>query len=72
MTAVNFCYWLQGYFELNASGSANGLSAARVEMIEKHLRLVFTHDIDPSQGDAAAQAKLNDIHGGEGDIIVRC
>ena len=38
------------------------LTAAQVEGIRRHLSLVFIHEIDPSAGDAAAQAKLNEAH----------
>lgn len=38
MTEREFCYWLQGYFEL--SGSTNGLTADQVECIRRHLQLV--------------------------------
>lgn len=39
MTAENFAYWLQGYFELSAS--KDGLDAEQVKVIEDHLKLVF-------------------------------
>jgi hypothetical protein len=59
MTSRDFCYWLQGYFEVS---QCNQIHPHQVESIQKHLNLVFTHEIDPSMGDAEHQAKLNKIH----------
>lgn len=73
MTAREFCYWLQGHFEL--SGSA-ALDAKQTAMIARHLALVFAHEIDPQAGGPAEQAKLNGIHHLTeqlpGDVQVRC
>ncbi len=60
MNSRDFCFWLQGFFELTDSG--NALSANQVEMIKRHLNLVFIHDIDPSMGNEAHQGKLNWVH----------
>ena len=47
MKSRDFCYWLQGFFEL-AAGPPNGsLSAHQTQIIQRHLALVFKHDIDP-------------------------
>lgn len=72
MTSRDFCYWLQGYFEV--SGAAN-VGPEQTEMIKKHLNLVFEHEIDPSMGEAKHQEKLNTIHGNPnipGGPIARC
>lgn len=66
MTAVQFCYWLQGYFEIGGStpeepGAINSQQSA---MIQRHLALVFKHDIDPKQGPPAHQAALQALHDG--------
>ncbi len=69
MQSRDFCYWLQGFFEV-ASMTQNeaikpevcGLSASQVSMIRNHLNLVFVHEIDPAMGDQAHQDKLNKIH----------
>jgi hypothetical protein len=37
MTPRDFCYWLQGTFEL---GRVNELDAAQVEILRKHLKLL--------------------------------
>ena len=62
MKASEFCYWLQGYFELAKNGSfkTDGLNQQQVEMIERHLVLVFKHDID--QPDPTGE--LQQIHDG--------
>ncbi len=75
MTSRDFCYWLQGFFELNHASQSVSLNAQQLECVRKHLALVFKHEIDPSAGNAAHQAALNDIHdhlGGGGNPIVRC
>lgn len=67
MTSRDFCYWLQGYFELgvNSGGGLNiNLNAAQVDVIRKHLTLVFVHEIDPSAGPPVHQAELNKVHSG--------
>ena len=68
MKSRDFCYWLQGFFELRDAG-INGegvgdktMDAMQVEQIEKHLALVFKHEIDPSQGSPEHQAELQAIH----------
>ena len=77
MKATEFCYWLQGYFELDQASTkpGNSLSDEQVEVIQRHLALVFKHDIDPQAGPPkiapqAGPPKLNDIHGGNG--MYRC
>lgn len=46
MNPVDFCYWLQGYFELSANPAE--LTIDQVKVIRNHLNLVFVHSIDPS------------------------
>ncbi len=60
MTSRDFCYWLQGYFEISPPDAS--LSAEQAEMVRRHLELVFKHEIDPSQGPPEHQAELNAIH----------
>lgn len=63
MTSRDFCYWLQGYFEI--ARKANGrrtIQDDQVAVIEQHLSLVFKHEIDPSMGDEKHQEELNQIH----------
>lgn len=75
MTSRDFCYWLQGYLEVTQVGSDKPIAilSAKVEMIQKHLNLVFKHEIDPSFEN---QTELNEIHLGGGysndNPLVRC
>jgi len=59
MTSRDFCYWLQGFFEIS---DASQMEAKQVEMVKRHLNMVFVHEIDPSMGDETQQAKLNELH----------
>jgi hypothetical protein len=59
MTSRDFCYWLQGFFEL---GELSAMNSNQTDLIKKHLALVFKHEIDPSYGDAKKQDELNKIH----------
>lgn len=62
MTPQEFCYWLQGFFELSES---NTLTERQVQVIKNHLGLVFHHVIDPSYtSDAKEQKLLQEIHDG--------
>ena len=80
MTAVNFCYWLQGYFEVAGIKPNVGctLTNEQAATIQRHLSLVFAHDIDPKAGGPAEQKKLNDLHSlvvpynPDSNIQVRC
>lgn len=63
MKSVEFCYWLQGFFELNESHNLT-LTGHQVEVIKNHLNLVFVHEIDPSYP-KEQQNKLNKIHSGD-------
>ena len=58
MQAAQFCYWLQGYFELTEDDG--GLSLEQVKTIQNHLNLVFVHDLDPKE----VEEKLQQIHDG--------
>jgi hypothetical protein len=88
MKATEFCYWLQGYFEIsdafseagltNDDGSVvppEGISPLQTEIIRRHLALVFKHDIDPKAGSPEYQAELQAIHDGSANLagkIMRC
>lgn len=69
MTSRDFCFWLQGYFEIEAAaGSRSGQKPISDEMaacIKAHLALVFKHEIDPSMGTPEKQAELDKIHVGD-------
>ena len=59
MTSRDFCFWLQGFFEVSG---AKEVTPEQVEMMKKHLNLVFKHEIDPAMGDQNHQNQLNQIH----------
>ena len=62
MKTAEFCYWLQGLFEL---GEPESLTVKQTELIRRHLALVFQHDIDPSSSDdPEVQEKLQAVHDG--------
>jgi len=77
MNSVDFCYWLQGYFEISEAKTVN---AAQVEIIKNHLNLVFKHEIDPIRESEtiATKEELNAAHKpqlpvfGGNDPQVRC
>jgi len=70
MTSRDFCYWLQGLFELE---NPQELNERQTTTIKRHLALVFKHEIDSSQGSQEHQAELQAIHDGNlDDKIFRC
>lgn len=60
MNATEFCYWLQGLFEL---AEPTELNAEQTDMIRKHLAMAFLHDID-KRPSSEEQEKLNNLHSG--------
>lgn len=63
MRSRDFCYWLQGFFEISSiNDHGNALSPKQVECIRRHLDMVFYHEIDPSMGDQEHQDTLTEIH----------
>jgi hypothetical protein len=64
MTSREFCYWLQGFFELTGYDARTPLTGEQADLVRRHLALVFKHEIDPSAGPAEVQAALNKIHDG--------
>jgi hypothetical protein len=71
MTGRDFCYWLQGYFEIAENESDEiqdvKLSDKQVKVIRAHLNLVFKHEIDPSNLDGKSsleQKEYQMIHDG--------
>lgn len=51
MTGRDFCYWLQGFFEIveneNEEIKDISISVKQAKIIRAHLNLVFKHEIDP-------------------------
>jgi hypothetical protein len=81
MTSRDFCFWLQGYLEIETAGGEEPLiNRAQVACIQRHLQLVFKHEIDPSMGGAHKNKILDDIHtasggfpgGGGSGPTIRC
>jgi hypothetical protein len=68
MTSRDFCYWLQGYFEI--AGEDIYLEQEQVACIKRHLNMVFIHEIDPSFP-AKQQKALSNSHSPE-TLIMRC
>lgn len=60
MQTRDFCYWLQGFFEISESTS---LTAKEVLIIKNHLNLVFKHDIDKQYAEKD-KPQLQAIHSG--------
>ena len=60
MTSRDFCFWLQGYFEIS---NPQELSLRETTLIKQHLALVFKHEIDPSMPDPTGE--LQAIHDGK-------
>jgi hypothetical protein len=42
MQSRDFCFWLQGFFEL--SEASDRITADQVSLIRRHLDLVFAHE----------------------------
>ena len=62
MTSREFCYWLQGFFEIRGElQDGRGLDEKQVAIIKKHLDMVFVHEIDGSYPDREV---LDAIHSG--------
>lgn len=62
MKSRDFCYWLQGFFEISPTSDKKDLNERQVNLIQQHLALVFKHEIDPQAGSTEHQAQLNEIH----------
>lgn len=76
MTSRDFCYWLQGYFEVREGDPTvptdRKLTHEQVCMIKGHLAMVFKHEIDPSMGPKPHQDALNHLHGPTKPGVARC
>lgn len=71
MNTIDFCYWLQGYFEI--SGNTE-ISKEQAEVIKNHLNLVFKHEIDPLRESetTATPSVLSHAHSPQNDMLFRC
>lgn len=72
MKAQEFCYWLQGYFEISGVHPdtllPKEMNCLQVKTVQQHLALVFQHEIDPQYGNANTQQILQAIHDGKPSI----
>jgi hypothetical protein len=59
MKSRDFCYWLQGFFELTKDVQ---LDAEQNTKIRNHLAMVFKHEIDPSNGTPEHNRELSALH----------
>ena len=50
MRSRDFCFWLQGYFEL--SDSPGRITAEQAALVRRHLDLVFAHELAPTSFEA--------------------
>ncbi len=57
MTSRDFCYWLQGFFEIQAPLR---MDETQLAAVKRHLAMVFIHEIDPSMPDPSG--KLQETH----------
>lgn len=64
MKPEEFCYWLQGFFELSESLD---LTPKQIQVIKNHLSMVFYHHIDKPDPTGNLQS-LHDT----GNIKIRC
>ena len=71
MNTIDFCFWLQGYFEIHGKDE---ISAKQAEIIKNHLNLVFKHEIDPLREEQTTTPAtvLNHTHSPKNDKLVRC
>jgi hypothetical protein len=70
MKASEFCYWLQGLFELS---NPQELDVRQTTMIKQHLALVFHHELDKQHGSPEHQAELQAMHDSKTEgMIYRC
>lgn len=74
MKSRDFCYWLQGYFEIEGNQPrppefGATLNSEQIKMIRNHLAMVFKHEIDPSNGTPEHNKELAKVHGGKFDGI---
>jgi hypothetical protein len=69
MNSVDFCFWLQGFFEISEQ---TNLSPRQIEIVKAHLNLVFLHEIDPmcEAETTTTKSNLNAVHNGQKPTLV--
>ena len=70
MNTIDFCFWLQGYFEMS---EADHLDQNQTKILKEHLSLVFKHEIDPLRESETTTSfdVLNTTHSSN-DSLIRC
>lgn len=63
MKPDQFCFWLQGLFELT---DVTELDEKQTKCIKDHLKLVFLHSIDPELNESSKvpPSVLDNVHNG--------
>ena len=56
MTPEQFCYWLQGFFEISMDLGQRGLTPQQCQVIQDHLQLVFDK-VTPNRGGSGGGEK---------------
>ena len=73
MNSIDFCFWLQGYFEIS---EATELTSKQTQVVKDHLHLAFKHEIDPlrEKQTTTPVSVLNTTHSHSGgnDTKFRC
>ena len=69
MTPRDFCYWLQGYFEISGKTKIDDY---QVTLIKKHLAMVFATHIDATFGPKETQELLSQLHNSKVDAMPKC
>ncbi len=65
MTSKDFVYWLQGFFEISTDPQQE-ITPQQLDILKKHLNLVFYHEIDPSYtDDKEKQNIMTALHAGK-------
>lgn len=71
MKCRDFCYWLQGFFEI--SPTPDEISEEQSRTIQRHLKLAFKHEIDPSMGGNPEELQIiHDVNNKFNNENVRC
>lgn len=74
MTSADFCYWLQGYFEISETKELN---EKQTQIVKNHLNLVFRHNLD-GIAENDIKTALQNLHDGptapgkHNDPLARC
>lgn len=66
MKPDQFCYWLQGFFELSDEDTINEV---QIDAIKRHLNLVFVHSLDPESESETSATKWDLQHAHDGNDV---